>query len=77
MLGHDWADPSATMNCYRLFAREVIPHFKNRLSAPTRVARLGHGQARRDLRPGRPGDHERHPESHVEETERPTEAAKS
>jgi limonene 1,2-monooxygenase len=34
MLGHDWADPAATMNCYRLFAREVIPHFKGRLSAP-------------------------------------------
>jgi limonene 1,2-monooxygenase len=34
MLGHDWADPAATMNCYRLFAREVIPHFKGRLDAP-------------------------------------------
>jgi limonene 1,2-monooxygenase len=34
MLGHDWADAAATMNCYRLFAREVIPHFKGRLSAP-------------------------------------------
>lgn len=34
MLGHDWADPAATMNCYRLMAREVIPHFKGRLSAP-------------------------------------------
>ena len=34
LLGHDWADPDATMKSYRLFAREVIPHFKNRLSAP-------------------------------------------
>jgi limonene 1,2-monooxygenase len=31
MLGHDWADPAATMNSYRLFAREVIPHFKHQL----------------------------------------------
>jgi limonene 1,2-monooxygenase len=34
MLGHDWADAEATMRSYRLIAREVIPHFKNRLSAP-------------------------------------------
>jgi len=34
MLGHDWANAERTMNCYRLFAREVIPHFKNRLAAP-------------------------------------------
>jgi limonene 1,2-monooxygenase len=33
MLGHDWADPEATMNSYRLFAREVMPHFQNRLAA--------------------------------------------
>ena len=31
MLGHDWADAEATLRSYRLFAREVIPHFKNRL----------------------------------------------
>ena len=31
MLGHDWADPEATFNSYRLFAREVIPHFKHQL----------------------------------------------
>ena len=35
MLGHDWASPERTMNCYRLFAREVIPHFQGQLSAPT------------------------------------------
>ena len=34
MLGHDWADPQATMKSYRLFARHVIPHFKGRLQAP-------------------------------------------
>ena len=34
MLGHDWADPAATQNSYRLFAREVIPHFKGQLAAP-------------------------------------------
>jgi limonene 1,2-monooxygenase len=34
MLGHDWANPERTMNCYRLFAREVIPHFQGQLAAP-------------------------------------------
>ena len=34
MLGHDWADPERTLNCYRLFAREVIPHFQGQLEAP-------------------------------------------
>jgi len=34
MLGHDWANPERTMNCYRLFAREVIPHFQGQLDAP-------------------------------------------
>lgn len=34
MLGHDWADPAATMNSYRLFAREVVPHFRGQLGAP-------------------------------------------
>ena len=34
MLGHDWADPAATLNSYRLFAREVIPHFQGHLAAP-------------------------------------------
>ena len=32
-LGHDWADPEATLRSYRLFAREVIPHFKNQLQS--------------------------------------------
>jgi limonene 1,2-monooxygenase len=35
MLGHDWASPERTINCYRLFAREVIPHFQGQLAAPT------------------------------------------
>ena len=34
LLGHDWADAEATMKSYRLFAREVIPHFKHRLASP-------------------------------------------
>ena len=42
MLGHDWASPERTKNCYRLFAEKVIPHFKGQLNAPTHVARLGH-----------------------------------
>ena len=35
MLGHDWANAEATMRSYRLFAREVAPHFKHQVSAPT------------------------------------------
>jgi limonene 1,2-monooxygenase len=34
MLGHDWADPASTLASYRLFAREVIPHFTGQLTAP-------------------------------------------
>lgn len=34
MLGHDWADPQATMHSYELFARKVMPHFKGQLEAP-------------------------------------------
>jgi limonene 1,2-monooxygenase len=34
LLGHDWADPEATMRSYRLFAREVIPHFTGHLASP-------------------------------------------
>jgi limonene 1,2-monooxygenase len=34
LLGHDWASPAATMESYRLFAREVIPHFTGQLAAP-------------------------------------------
>ena len=41
MLGHDWANPEATLNSYRLFAREVIPHFKGQLGA----ARTSHDWA--------------------------------
>jgi limonene 1,2-monooxygenase len=35
-LGHDWADPQATYRSYRLFAREVMPHFQGQLAAPRR-----------------------------------------
>jgi limonene 1,2-monooxygenase len=34
LLGHDWANPERTFNSYRLFAREVMPHFQNQLAAP-------------------------------------------
>jgi limonene 1,2-monooxygenase len=34
LLGHDWARPAATLESYRLFAREVIPHFTGQLAAP-------------------------------------------
>lgn len=34
MLGHDWADPERTLASYRLFAREVMPHFQGQLEAP-------------------------------------------
>ena len=33
MLGHDWADPQATLHSYELFARKVMPHFKGQLRA--------------------------------------------
>ena len=53
--------PSARMNCYRLFAEKVMPHFQGQLNAPRDVARLGHGQARRAVRSRRAGDDERDP----------------
>ena len=34
MLGHDWAIPERTQNCYRLFAEKVMPHFQGHLNAP-------------------------------------------
>jgi succinate dehydrogenase / fumarate reductase iron-sulfur subunit len=34
LLGHDWASPERTINSYRLFAREVMPHFQAQLAAP-------------------------------------------
>lgn len=34
MLGHDWAPPAATIESYRLVAREVMPHFKGLLNGP-------------------------------------------
>jgi limonene 1,2-monooxygenase len=35
LLGHDWAPPERTIESYRLFACEVIPHFRGQLAAPT------------------------------------------
>jgi len=37
LLGHDWADPEATMRSFRLFAREVVPYFKGQLD-PARAS---------------------------------------
>ncbi len=34
LLGHDWASPERTIESYRLFAREVMPHFQGQLAAP-------------------------------------------
>jgi limonene 1,2-monooxygenase len=34
LLGHDWAAPDRTLASYRLFAREVMPHFQGQLAAP-------------------------------------------
>src|SRR5690606_22815495 len=34
LLGHDWASPERTLASYRLFAREVMPHFRGQLEAP-------------------------------------------
>jgi limonene 1,2-monooxygenase len=41
LLGHDWADPHATMHCYELFARYVAPHFQGQLES----ARASHDWA--------------------------------
>ena len=41
LLGHDWADPQATMHCYELFARYVVPHFQGQLES----ARASHDWA--------------------------------
>jgi limonene 1,2-monooxygenase len=37
MLGHDWANPEDTIKSYRLFAREVVPHFQGQLLGPQRA----------------------------------------
>jgi limonene 1,2-monooxygenase len=34
LLGHDWARPEQTIESFRLFAREVMPHFQGQLTAP-------------------------------------------
>lgn len=54
LLGHDWADHDATMKSYRLFAREVIPHFNGQLQPP----QVAHewATAKRDQLFGRAGE---------------------
>jgi limonene 1,2-monooxygenase len=34
LLGHDWANPERTIESFRLFSREVIPHFTKQLGPP-------------------------------------------
>ena len=53
LLGHDWADPDATSRSYRLFAREVMPHFTGHLAS----TRTSHdwATAKRDELFGRAG----------------------
>jgi limonene 1,2-monooxygenase len=34
MLGHNWADPRATLRSYELIARHVMPHFQGTRSRP-------------------------------------------
>jgi limonene 1,2-monooxygenase len=68
MMGHDWASPADTIESYRLFAREVIPHFKGQLDAQ----RASHdwGRASRKQLFGRAGQAIMNAiTSHVEEKE--------
>ena len=52
--------PRRRSRSYRLFAREVIPHFKHKLAAPAASHDWAAGKRDGAVRPGRPGDHERH-----------------
>ena len=74
LLGHDWADADATMRSNRLFAREVIPHFRHQLAAP----RVSHEWAieKRDELFGRAGQAMLNAiTAHVEEQGRTADAA--
>lgn len=74
LLGHDWAPPDRTLNSYRLFAREVIPHFKGQLDAPRRALEWATGK-RSELF-GRAGQAMLNAiQAHVEEKKAETEAA--
>ncbi|HET7720148.1 MAG TPA: LLM class flavin-dependent oxidoreductase [Acidimicrobiales bacterium] len=68
LLGHDWANPERTIESFRLFAREVIPHFTGQLEPP----RVSHdwATAKRGELFGRAGQAMLHAiTTHVEERE--------
>jgi limonene 1,2-monooxygenase len=68
LLGHDWANPERTINSFRLFAREVMPHFQGQLGAP--VASHEWATAKRGELFGRAGQAMMNAiQSHVEEKE--------
>ncbi|WP_224387221.1 LLM class flavin-dependent oxidoreductase [Pseudonocardia sp. ICBG1293] len=54
LMGHDWADPTATKRSFELFAREVAPHFQGQARPTVDAARLasevrdGHSKAQLD-----------------------------
>jgi limonene 1,2-monooxygenase len=40
LMGHDWADPTATKRSFEIFARDVAPHFQGQAEPTLEAARL-------------------------------------
>lgn len=40
LMGHDWADPTATRRSFEIFARDVAPHFQGQYAPTVEAARL-------------------------------------
>lgn len=40
LMGHDWADPTATKRSFEIFARDVAPHFQDQYAPTVEAARL-------------------------------------
>ncbi|WP_433502545.1 LLM class flavin-dependent oxidoreductase [Pseudonocardia halophobica] len=40
LMGHDWADPTATKRSFEIFARAVAPHFQGQYAPTVEAARL-------------------------------------
>ncbi|GAA2866778.1 LLM class flavin-dependent oxidoreductase [Pseudonocardia halophobica] len=40
LMGHDWADPTATKRSFEIFARDVAPHFQGQYAPTVEAARL-------------------------------------
>ncbi|MCE3551447.1 LLM class flavin-dependent oxidoreductase [Pseudonocardia sp. RS11V-5] len=40
LMGHDWADPTATRRSFEIFARDVAPHFQGQAEPTLEAARL-------------------------------------